>query len=53
MALLLGLESVEELSDYWGPDASVTWRLSAAEVRSTLAQRTDFSKDLVMALHLA
>ena len=32
MALVLGLESVVELADYWGGDAAITWRLSAAEV---------------------
>lgn len=33
MALVLGLESVDELRDYWGGDSALTWRLSAAEVR--------------------
>jgi len=32
MALVLGLETVEELADYWGGDSTITWRLSAAEV---------------------
>jgi hypothetical protein len=53
MALLLGLESVDELADFWGGESAITWRLSAAEVRSTLSQRVDFSKDVVMSLHLA
>ncbi len=53
MALVLGLESVDELSDYWGGDSAITWRLSAAEVRSTLSQRADFSKDTVMALNIS
>jgi hypothetical protein len=67
MALLLGLESVEEVLDYWaapgaagGPAASaggeagggITWRLSAAEVRAALLQRSDFNRELVMALPL-
>jgi hypothetical protein len=53
MALLLGLESVDELADFWGGESAMTWRLVAAEVRSTLSQRVDFSKDVVMSLHLA
>ncbi|KAF5839444.1 hypothetical protein DUNSADRAFT_727 [Dunaliella salina] len=52
MALVLGLETVEELADYWGGDSTITWRLSAAEVRSTLAQRTDFSREAIKALPL-
>jgi hypothetical protein len=32
MALVLGLEAVTELLDYWGGDSTITWRLSAAEV---------------------
>ncbi|GFH19034.1 uncharacterized protein HaLaN_15921, partial [Haematococcus lacustris] len=31
MALVLGLESVDELVDYWGGDSALTWRLTAAE----------------------
>lgn len=32
MALLLGLESASEVTDYWGGDAAIAWRTSAAEV---------------------
>lgn len=63
MALLLGLESVDEVLDYWTPGAGgagggeaggagITWRLSAAEVRAVLLQRGDLSRDAVMALPL-
>lgn len=34
-AMLLGMESVEELLEFWGDRAGhVTWRLSPAEVRT-------------------
>ncbi|KAL6746871.1 component of oligomeric golgi complex 4 [Haematococcus lacustris] len=52
MALVLGLESVDELVDYWGGDSALTWRLTAAEVRSTLSQRADFSPAAIAALQL-
>lgn len=54
MALLLGLEAVEEVLDYWSGGGGMTWRLSPSEVRAVLLQRTDFAqtKDAVMALTL-
>ncbi|KAI8468195.1 MAG: component of oligomeric golgi complex 4 [Monoraphidium minutum] len=53
VATVLSLESVQEFMDYWGDDAGhVTWRLTPAEVRAVLAQRTDFAKDVIMALPL-
>ena len=43
MAQLLTLESPTEVLEYWGPNSGVVpWELSADEVRSTLALRTDF-----------
>ena len=62
MAMLLGFESVDEVLDYWTPasgggdggggGSGITWRLSAAEVRAALLQRSDFNRDSVMALPL-
>ena len=54
MAIVLGLESVEEFLDYWGDAAGghVTWRLTPAEVRQVLGQRQDFAKEAIMALQL-
>ncbi|KAG1668624.1 hypothetical protein FOA52_001493 [Chlamydomonas sp. UWO 241] len=65
MALLLGLETVDEVLDYWsapgsggggggegGSSGGITWRLSGGEVRAALLQRSDFSRDAVMALPL-
>ena len=53
MATVLSLESVQEFLSYWGDDAGhVTWRLTPAEVRAVLAQRSDFPRDVVMALPL-
>lgn len=53
MAQLLTLETPAEVLEYWGPNAGVVpWELSAEEVRSTLALRTDFSPQDVMRLRL-
>ncbi|GAX77377.1 hypothetical protein CEUSTIGMA_g4823.t1 [Chlamydomonas eustigma] len=65
MALLLGLESAEEVLDFWTPSSGsgatgggdslgggMTWRLSASEVRAVLLQRSDFVRDSVMVLPL-
>lgn len=53
MAIILSLESVDELLDYWGDNAgSITWRLTPAEVRAVLAQRADFSRERIVALPL-
>lgn len=53
MATVLSLESVQEFCDYWGDDTGhITWRLTPAEVRAVLAQREDFSRDVVAALAL-
>ncbi|MEW5307113.1 MAG: hypothetical protein WDW36_009530 [Sanguina aurantia] len=52
-AMLLGMESVEELLEFWGDRAGhVTWRLSPAEVRSVLSQRVEFSRDAILMLQL-
>lgn len=52
MAIVLGLETAQELLDYWGDESSITWRLSAGEVRAVLSLRTDFSRDAVLSLPL-
>jgi hypothetical protein len=66
MALLLGLESTEEVLDFrsssdsgasgggesLGRGGGITWRLSASEVRAVLLQRSDFGRESVMALPL-
>ncbi|EFJ43661.1 component of oligomeric golgi complex 4 [Volvox carteri f. nagariensis] len=59
MAVLLGLETVEELLDYWGGPGGggggggvINWRLSPAEVRAVLVLRTDWSREAIMALPL-
>lgn len=53
MSTVLSLESVQEFMDYWGDDAGhITWRLTPAEVRAVLAQRQEFSKELIAALPL-
>ena len=53
MSIVLALETVDELLDYWGDAGShITWRLGAAEVRAVLSQRADFSKDAISSLML-
>lgn len=53
MAIVLSLESVEEFLDYWGDDTGhITWRITPAEVRAILQQRTDFSRETIAALPL-
>lgn len=53
MALVLGLEGVDELRDFWGGESAITWRLSATEVKSIMAQRIDLPAGAVAALQLA
>jgi hypothetical protein len=53
MAIVLSLESVDELMAYWGDDTGhITWRLTPPEVRSLLAQRPDFAREAIDALQL-
>jgi hypothetical protein len=52
MATVLSCESVAEFLEYWRDGGGVTWRLTPAEVRAVLAQRADFSRDVVAALPL-
>jgi hypothetical protein len=53
MAIVLSLESVEEFLDYWGDDTGhITWRLTPAEVKGVLGQRSDFNKATISALPL-
>nr|CAG4641537.1 EOG090X02VY [Eurycercus lamellatus] len=52
MVTLLNLESLSEISEYWGPSASITWRLTPAEVRQILTLRTDFRGEEVKRLKL-
>lgn len=50
---LLSLESVGEVMDYWGHNAGpITWRLTEAQVKEVLGQRTDFEPHEIAALDL-
>ncbi len=50
---LLSLESVSEVMDYWGHNAGpITWRLTEAQVKEVLGQRTDFEPHEIAALDL-
>lgn len=53
MATILNLEKVSEISDYWDPtENSTTWRLTANEVRTILALRSDFRMDEIKKIKL-
>ena len=51
MVLLLTQESVGEVAELWA-DASVSWRLPPAEVRSVLSCRVDLDRAAIAALPL-
>ncbi len=50
MGTLLSLEGVSEVMDYW--DSSTTWRLTDAQVKEILGQRTDFDPLEIASLDL-
>ena len=50
MGTLLSLEGVAEVMDYW--DSSATWRLTDAQVKEILGQRTDFDPLEIASLDL-
>eukprot|EP00898_Chlorokybus_atmophyticus_P002420 jgi/Chlat1/3179/Chrsp22S03409 len=53
IATVLNLEKVTEILDYWGENSgSMTWRLTAAEVRRVLSLRVDFKPEAISALKL-
>ena len=52
MATILSLESVAEFLEYWGESSSISWRFGENQVREVLQQRTDFSRDEIIALPL-
>lgn len=51
MATLLCLQKVNEVLDYWG-QGHMTWRLTPADVRKVLLQRSDFNRDVIANLRL-
>lgn len=45
MATLLSLETVSEVSEIWGGEASeINWRFTDSQLRSVLEQRVDFDR---------
>lgn len=53
MATVLSLEAAAEVLDYWGENSGpITWRLSAQDVKATLAQRADFDSIEIATLPL-
>ncbi|KAF2904327.1 hypothetical protein ILUMI_01855 [Ignelater luminosus] len=52
IATILNLERVSEISDYYGNEGSLTWRLSPPEIRTIMGLRSDFKSDDVRRLKL-
>ncbi|CAD7704433.1 unnamed protein product [Ostreobium quekettii] len=53
MATVLGLQTVDEILDYWADDSgTVTWRLSPGEIKSIMRLRQDFQDSKIAALML-
>lgn len=53
IAIVLNLESVQEILDSWGDNAgSLSWRLSPAEVKKVMSLRVDFSPADIASLRL-
>jgi hypothetical protein len=53
MGTLLSLEAVGEVMEYWGANSGpITWRLSEAQVKEVLGQRSDFDPFDIAALDL-
>lgn len=51
MLLLLTVDTLSEVGDLWS-DSSMTWRLSAMEVRTVLSSRSDLDRAAIAALPL-
>lgn len=52
IAILLGLENLNEIFDYWNSPLTITWRLTPNEIRQVLLLRSDFKADEVKSLKL-
>lgn len=52
ISILLSLENLTELFDYWNSPLAITWRLTPNEIRQVLLLREDFRADEVRSLKL-
>jgi hypothetical protein len=52
VAILLSLESLNELFEYWNSSLTITWRLTPNEIRQILLLRFDFRPEEVKSLKL-
>ncbi|KAI9145979.1 COG4 transport protein-domain-containing protein [Paraphysoderma sedebokerense] len=52
LALVLNLETVDEIFEYWGASSNVNWRLSSSEVKRILGLRVDFKAEEINKLKL-
>jgi conserved oligomeric Golgi complex subunit 4 len=51
-AILLSLETIDELYEYWNSSLGITWRLTPNEIRQVLTLRVDFKSEDVKKLKL-
>lgn len=52
ISILLSLENLNELFEYWNSPLTITWRLTPNEIRQLLLLRADFKADEVRNLKL-
>ncbi|KAL1916355.1 uncharacterized protein VTP21DRAFT_5972 [Calcarisporiella thermophila] len=52
ISVLLNLETLEEIYDYWGQGGKGSWRLTVGEVKKVLALRNDFYQEAINKLKL-
>jgi len=52
IAIILSLESLSELYEYWNSPLTITWRLTPNEIRQVLLLRYDFKSAEIKALNL-
>ena len=52
ISILLSLETLDELFEYWNSPLAITWRLTPNEIRQILLLRSDFKSDDIRRLKL-
>jgi hypothetical protein len=52
ISILLSLETLKELFEYWNSPLAITWRLTPNEIRQILQLRYDFKAEDIRSLKL-
>lgn len=52
ISIILSLDSIEELFEYWNSSLTITWRLTPNEIRQILMLRTEFKTIEIKSLNL-